>query len=118
MQTRRQIFSPCALLIASVFARLAPAQRGSQPAPLLPATTRYIFNVTVVQKATDCFGKSGCIHTYMLAGAPVVSPCMHCFLPQPKSCCCAEKSVLVVNGEHNKQIEVVQGSTLEARLGP
>ena len=30
------------------------------------------------------------------------------------SCCCAEKSVLVVNGEFNKAIEVVQGDMLEA----
>ena len=28
-----------------------------QPAPLAPATTRYVFNITVAQKALDCFGK-------------------------------------------------------------
>ena len=34
------------------------------------------------------------------------------------SCCCAEKSVLVVNGECNKAIEVVQGDMLQASQIP
>ena len=41
--------------VASVYnAVLAPL---AQPAPVAPATTRYVFNVTVAQRAPDCFGK-------------------------------------------------------------
>ena len=41
--------------IASVYnAVIAPL---AQPAPEAPATTSYVFNVTVAQRAPDCFGK-------------------------------------------------------------
>ena len=41
--------------IASVYSAVtAPL---GQPAPLAPATTSYVFNITVAQRAPDCFGK-------------------------------------------------------------
>ena len=97
----------CCIVIATCSA--------ATPAPTLgPATTHYDFNVSVAQRAPDCFGKQ-----YFYFSQPMLSSAACC--PQNLTSwvtlisACAEKGVLVVNGEFNKLIEVVQGNVLEAR---
>ena len=51
----------CLLIITVCSDVVAPVVAGQQgtpiPVPVVPATTHYDFNVTVAQKAPDCFGE-------------------------------------------------------------
>lgn len=94
----------------------APAQ-----APLGPAISHYDFDVTVGQRAPDCFREglhqrswaicwqsnslSGCMSERNIRRVP--------FLLLKTALLVAEKDVILVNGEYHKQIEVTQGNMLE-----
>ena len=95
----------CCIVIATCSA--------ATPAPTLgPATTHYDFNVSVAQRAPDCFGEQYFSHR-MLPSAACCPQNLTSWVTLISAC--AEKGVLVVNGEFNKLIEVVQGNILEAR---
>ena len=95
----------CCIVIATCSA--------ATPAPTLgPATTHYDFNVSVAQRAPDCFSEQYFSHP-MLSSAACCPQNLTSWVTLISAC--AEKGVLVVNGEFNKLIEVVQGNVLEAR---
>ncbi len=88
------------------------------PSGLPPATTHYDFNVTVAQRAPDCFGEALPLCRYaedrnFVGVTPKAAIKCKAGGRQEPCYCSAEKSVLVVNGEFNKAIEVVQGNILE-----
>ena len=102
-----------AVAVAIVSCIVIATCSAATPAPTLgPATTHYDFNVSVAQRAPDCFGEQYFSHP-MLSSAACCPQNLTSWVTLISAC--AEKGVLVVNGEFNKLIEVVQGNVLEAR---